>query len=457
MKGQCIKAVLVVCLFFGASGFAQVINATLGGTVSDASGALIPGVEITAKHTDTGVVSMIVTNESGTYRFGSLQPGPYQVSASLPGFQPQTFQVTLGTGQQIRQNFTLQVGAVTQAVEVSVAPDQLLTAQSSSVGNALSQRQVMDLPLVGRNVTDLATILPSVRGNGGAGTTFAGITAGGGGNIGLQMDGASVNTGRFGQGLNTNVAINPDMVEEMRVVVAAVDVEGRGSAQVQIRTRSGTNRFRGGLTWNVRNSALNANSWSNNRQRIAPTWYNRHQYTATFGGPIVKNKTFFFGMFDGQNGQQKESVDAAVLTDTARQGIFRFLPGVNNGNAEVTPSGAGNTRIAPVVDLAGNPRDWTQIPGATGPIQRFSVFGDALNPGDPNRKQMDRTGFMTKLIGYMPHANAFNGGDGLNTAVHRWTRRTIAGDGSTGSSADAFRRKQYHIKIDHHFNQNHSE
>src|SRR6185295_14753205 len=323
MKAFFARATIILCFLFGTCAFSQVINATLSGTVSDPSGALIPGVEVTAKHTETAVVSMTVTNEAGTYRFGSLQPGPYQVSAALPSFQAQTFQLTLGTAQQIRQNFTLQVGGVTQAVEVSVAPDQLLTAQAASVGSALTQRQVVDLPLVGRNVTDLATILPGVRGNGGAGTTFAGITAGGGGNIGLQMDGASVNTGRFAQGLNTNVAINPDMVDEMRVVVAAVDVEGRGSAQVQIRTKSGTNQYRGGLTWNIRNSALNANSWSNNRQGLSPTWFNRHQYTGTFGGPIVKNKTFFFGMFDGQNGQQKESVSAVVLTDAARQGIFR--------------------------------------------------------------------------------------------------------------------------------------
>jgi hypothetical protein len=455
MKARSLWIGLIIYSLLGTYGFAQVINASLNGTISDPSGALIPGVEITAKQTETAVVASTVTNEAGTYRFGSLQPGPYQVTASLPGFQSQTVQLTLGTSQQIRQNFTLQVGTVAQAVEVSVAPDQLLTAQAASVGNALSQKQVVDLPLVGRNVTDLATILPGVRGNGGAGTTFAGITAGGGGNIGLQMDGASVNTGRFGQGLNTNVAINPDMVDEMRVVVAAVDVEGRGSAQVQIRTKSGTNQYRGGLTWNVRNSAMNANSWSNNRQGISPTWFNRHQYTATFGGPIVKNKTFFFGMFDGQNGQQKESVSAVVLTDTARQGIFRFFPGVNNGHAEVSPSGTGNTRISPVVDLAGNSLDWTRVSGATGPMQTFNVFGDSLNPGDPNRRQTDRTGFMTKFIGYMPRANAFNGGDGLNTAVHRWVRRTISGDGSTGGSSDVFKREQYHIKIDHHFNQNH--
>jgi hypothetical protein len=455
MKANCVRTAALFCLLFANNGFAQVINATLSGTVADTSGALIPGVEIKATHTGTGVVTTGVTNESGTYRFPSLQPGPYQVGASLPGFQPQTFQVTLGTSQQIRQNFTLQVGAVAQSLEVSVAADELLTSVSSSVGNVLPERQVVDLPLVGRNVMELATILPGVQGSGNSGTTFAGISAGGQGNVNLQMDGMTVNTGRFAQGLATSTYINPDMVEEMRVVVAAVDSEGRGSAQVQVRTRSGTNIFRGGLTWNVRNSALNANSWSNNRQGIAPTWYNRHQYTASLGGPIIRNKTFFFAMFDGQKGQQRQNVDATILTDTARQGIFRFFPGVNNGHSEVSPSGSGTTRIAPVVDASGNPLDWTQVAGATGPMRSFSVFGDSMNSGDPFRRQMDRTGFMQKLLGYMPRANAFNGGDGLNTATHRWVRRTIAGGAGTGGNADAFNRKQFSVKIDHNFNQSH--
>src|SRR6266571_2698085 len=351
MNGLFARTAVVVCLFFVINGFAQVINATLSGTATDATGALIPGVEITATQTETGVVSTGVTNESGTYQFPSLQPGPYRVAASLAGFQSQIFQITLGTSQQIRQNFTLQVGAVAQAVEVSVAPDQLLSTLSASVGNALPRREVADLPIVGRNVMDIATvIMPGVFGDGHANTTFAGITATGGGNIGISMDGVSMNTGTHVQGLKTATFINPDMVDEVRVVVAAVDVEGRGSAQVQVRTRSGTNQFRGAAVWNLRNSALNANSWSNNRQGISPTWYNRHQYTASLGGPIIRNKTFFFGLFDGQNGSQRDNVDTPVLTETARQGIFRFFPGVNNGQAEATVSGSGNTRVAPVVD-----------------------------------------------------------------------------------------------------------
>src|SRR5712691_10807884 len=195
MNGLFARAAAMVCLFFAINGFAQVINATLSGTVTDATGALIPGVEITATQTETGVVSTGVTNEAGTYQFPSLQPGPYRVTASLAGFQGQIFQITLGTSQQIRQNFTLQVGAVAQAVEVSIAADQLAT-----------------------------TIMPGVFGDGHANTTFAGITATGGGNIGISMDGVTMNTGTHVQGLKTATFINPDMVDEVRIVVAAVDV-----------------------------------------------------------------------------------------------------------------------------------------------------------------------------------------------------------------------------------------
>src|SRR5215470_1687724 len=319
----------------------------------------------------------------------------------------------------------------------------------------------------------VASTVPGVRGTGTPSTTFAGITANGSANVAISMDGVTMNTGRHTQGLKTATFVNPDMIDEMQVIVAPVDAEGRGSAQIQMRARSGTNQFHGALTWNVRNSALNANTWSNNRQGVPPIWYNRHQYTATLGGPIVKNKTFFFGMFDGQDGAQKQSVSTLVLTDPARQGIFRFFPGVNNGNADASLSGSGATRVAPVVDKSGNPLPYTQISGATGPMQSFSVFGDGMNPGDPFRSRMDPSGFMTRLIALMPHANAFDGPstivgqvmsngtpipvDGLNTAVLRWTRHTVAGPaGGNGENVDAYKRRQFNIKIDHHFNQYHT-
>src|SRR6185369_14858803 len=135
MRGMRIVSVLIGTLLFATVGFAQEgINASLSGTVSDPTGALIPGVEVTAKNTATGVTSTTITNESGTYRFPSLQPGSYEVGATLSGFQTQTFRLNLGTSQRIVQNFTLQVGNVAQSVEVTVAADALLTSSTASIG-----------------------------------------------------------------------------------------------------------------------------------------------------------------------------------------------------------------------------------------------------------------------------------------------------------------------------------
>src|SRR5436190_20626624 len=152
-------AALVLVLF--ANTFAQTTNATLGGTAADASRALIPGVNVTATNTQTGIVSMTLTNETGAYNFPSLQPGTYKVSAELPGFQTQTYNdVTLGVSQQVRLNFTLQVSSQTQAVEVTVAADTLLATSSASVGNVLPEYRVRDLPLAFGNVIDLINTTP---------------------------------------------------------------------------------------------------------------------------------------------------------------------------------------------------------------------------------------------------------------------------------------------------------
>src|SRR4051812_24573711 len=155
-------AVLLVCLVCSVSTFAQTTNATLGGTVSDASGALIPGVEVTSKNIGTGIVNTTLTNESGAYQFASLQTGTYEVSATLPGFQTSTFKdVMLGGAQQVRLNFSLKVGDVSTTVEVSTQTDTSLATTSSSIGGVLPEAQVRELPQGDRNVL---TLLRSVGG-----------------------------------------------------------------------------------------------------------------------------------------------------------------------------------------------------------------------------------------------------------------------------------------------------
>jgi hypothetical protein len=114
------------------------------------------------------------------------------------------------------------------------------------------------------------------------------------------------------------------------MILTPVDAEqGRGNAQIQIQTRSGTNAYTGSAAWYVRNTALNPNTWANNRTGAKPNWFNNHEYSIAYGGPIVKNKTFFYVLWDQQIHKERTLVDGSVLTDTARQGIFRYFDGWN--------------------------------------------------------------------------------------------------------------------------------
>ncbi len=142
--------------------------------MSDPTAALIPGVEVTAKNTATGVASTTITNESGTYRFPSLQPGSYEVTAALSRFSDSNVPSESGYFSKYPSELYMQVGNVAQTVEVTAAADALLTASTASVGTVLPANQVVDLPLVGRNVIDLVTdTMPGVIGNGTASTAFA--------------------------------------------------------------------------------------------------------------------------------------------------------------------------------------------------------------------------------------------------------------------------------------------
>ena len=153
MRGLFLAVAVLVLFTSVTPALAQSTSATVSGTIDDGSGALIPGVTVTATNTATSVATTVVSNEAGTYNFASLSPGVYTVSARLPGFQTSTFTaVQLGNRDQIRLNFTLKVASVATSVEVSVAADALLATASPSVGQVLTQDKVQDMPLVGNNV-----------------------------------------------------------------------------------------------------------------------------------------------------------------------------------------------------------------------------------------------------------------------------------------------------------------
>src|SRR6266581_875259 len=220
MKNVLVSAVVFLVIVLSTHTFAQTSNATLGGTVSDASGALIPGVSITATNTGTGIVSTVVSNEAGAYQFASLQTGQYKVSAELPGFQTEIYNnVTLSVSQQVRLNFTLRVGGVAQAVEVTVAADTLLATSSASVGTVLPEYRVRDLPLVGRNVMDLINTTAGTQSSGGG--VYQGNFAGGRiTQTNTTLNGIPVSEGRYDNGAFSATYVSPDLVEEVRVIIA---------------------------------------------------------------------------------------------------------------------------------------------------------------------------------------------------------------------------------------------
>jgi hypothetical protein len=432
---------MLLSLALATSAFPQSSNATLGGTVADSTGALIPGVSVIATNTATGIVTMSITNETGAYQFAALQPGNYKVSAELSGFQTQTYnEVALGISQQVRLNFRLQVGGVAQSIEVAVAADTLIATTSASVGTVLPEYKVRDLPLFNRDVLGLVgTTTANVRGTGGN-ITFAGAPTG---TINTTRDGISVQQGRYNNGVYASTYTSTDLVEEVRVIVTPADAEtGRGSGQVQMRTRSGTNDFRGSAFWTDRNSVLDANTFSNNFNGVKRNYLNRNQFGARLGGPIRKNQTFFFFLYEGSRTIEKTVVTTPVLTQQARQGIYRFFPGVQSA-----PTDAAN----PTVDLAGNP---VAPRGATGALQSFNVFSR-----DPLRPVPDPSGMVQRLLAIMPMPNDFTsaGGtnvDGLNLAGYRFVRRGIGSENFQGLGQN-INRNQVNLRLDHQFSANH--
>jgi hypothetical protein len=481
-------ALALLCMALPIAAFAQSSNANLSGTVTDTGKAFIPGVTITATNTETGVVSTAVSNEAGAYTIPSLLPGNYKVSAELPGFQTQTFtNVQFGNAAQLRLNFTLQVASVNTSVEVVVEADRLLLSSTSSVGAVLPEKTVQDLPITGimgnDAVSGLIGTLPGINLSSDLvlaanSTMVAGVSAA---FVNVQRDGVDASAaGRNAAGFQPATIMSPDMVGEIRMVTSPVDAElGRGNSQVQVQTRSGTNAYRGALVYNVRNSAIEPNTWANNKvqpKATVPPWTNLHQYTGSVGGPIVKNKTFFFFLWDGLLPTTRNNVNATVLTPCARNGIFRYFDGWQNGNVNQVKT-LGTTPTIATVDQAGNPVAPNSNPTATGPftgsLHYASVFGalpanlpgasaDCSNiaalvqPGtawDSNRTRMDPTGYVAKNLGVMPQANNYLIGDGLNTAGFQWTL-TQHGIGTANRFAFGASevRSQANVRIDHAIN-----
>ena len=322
----------LVCFVMPATIWAQA-TAQISGTVRDASGAVLPSVQVTATQTDTGISRTTITNETGFYVLPNLPLGPHRIEASLQGFR--TFAQTgivLQVGSSPVIDVKMEVGQVAQAVEVE-AEIATIETRSVGVGTVVETQRVVDLPLNARQVTDLITLSGlAVRTGSSPGynmDTGVNISVAGGTSYSVQynLDGAS----HLDIYVGTNMPLPfPDALQEFKVVTSAQDASngGHSAAAVNAVTKSGANAFHGDAFWFLRNAAANA------RDAFSPKndQLKRNQFGGTIGGPIKKDKVFFFVGYQGTTTRQTPLDTTAFVPSIAmRSGDFSAYTNPANG------------------------------------------------------------------------------------------------------------------------------
>jgi len=393
--------------------FAQTSTSRIRGVVTDTSGALVPGAEVSAQHLGTGLVRSIVTNASGQYSFDAMPLGKYSITVSMQGFKKVVSSGNeLQVGEPLSIDVVLEPGAVSEQLTVSERSVSVQTAEAS-LGMVLDTKPIENLPLNGRNPLHLMALLPGVSGHASQATSSTGtvtfsVNGDRGRGVYTTLDGVDVSDPVIPRGELSQVSMNPDSVSEYRVITSVAKAEyGRNAgAQVQVVTRQGTNQFHGSLFEYHRNTVFNANDWFNNRSGVAREILIRNQYGAGFGGPIIKNKAFFFFNWQSQRMAQSLTQTRTVLTPLARTGIFRYMVGSANSASLVNSQGVP-TPPACTATLT------------TGCYKTFNMV-----QADPLGKGLDK--LMQSQINLTDLPNDYSAGDGFNTATFRFNAAASA-------------------------------
>jgi hypothetical protein len=352
----------------------------VAGVVADPSGAVVPkaGVELT--NMETNSVARQVSNDSGQFVFASLAPGSYKITVKTAGFRTASIpNLVVEVNKSLNVTVSLEVGAAAEVVEVTAAANVQLQTSDAQIGNTLQTDAILRLPTLQRNATELMNIQPGVV-VGGANLTMRAAGAIDDQNT-VTLDGLDI-TQQVVAG-NTAVPTPADSVEEFRVTVLTPNsslVRASG-AQVTLVGRTGGNQFHGALYEYLQNSLLNSNTWDNNRagQLKAPIRDNR--FGGRIGGPIKKNKTFFFANYEGRRFANVAQVTRTVPTATLRQGILQFKDASGNVEqfnlATAAVCGTSGTGVCDPRGLGLSPAvkaQWAQMP-----LPNLSGVGDGLN------------------------------------------------------------------------------
>jgi Carboxypeptidase regulatory-like domain len=341
-NGFVLISVLAILLAIPLAAFAQTTTATIIGTVSDPTGAPVAAASVTARNVETGLKRTVVTGEEGNYRLELLPVGTYSIEVTpTSGFKKATQTgVVIAVGDTSRVDISLELGLATEEVTITETPPDVNTS-TPELGRTVNSKEIEDLPLVERNVFALLDLTPGVQSNntgisntpqGNSQNTLGfpeqrtlinGGTDGGSGSVNYFLDGGTNMTNLRNTG---NTAPNPEAIRVFKVTTNSYNAEyGRfASGVINIITKSGTNKLHGSLYEYLRNDRFNANEYGSILPR-AP--YKRNQFGGSVGGPIFKDRTFFFGTYSGLRQRQSKFLSGATIPSAAfRNGDFSALP-----------------------------------------------------------------------------------------------------------------------------------
>jgi len=293
------------------------------GTVVDSSGGSLPGATVTVTNLDTGLVQTAVTDGAGNFEILALPIGPYSVGVSLDGFKTWHLErIVLTVGERSRVSPTLEVGAITEQVTV-VGEQPLLQTERSSVTTVVQMNQIRELPLSSRNPVVLVNLVPGMRFTGSGGPEMGSTVQGFGmrsNQTEFQLDGLNANAAMDEGGMTIP---NVDTIAEFSVETSSFSAEnGRNPLQVIMATKSGTNDFHGAVWEFNQNDAFSARNAFSGRE---PPKLNRNQYGGALGGPILRNRTFFFGSFEATPIDRETIFNSVVPQPAMLEGDFSGL------------------------------------------------------------------------------------------------------------------------------------
>jgi hypothetical protein len=383
-----MPGILALFSFFAITAIAaaQTITGSVRGTVTDASGAVVAGVNVTATDAATGVTTSTVTNRAGQYNIQFLPIGSYTITMSSAGFETASIgPFTLEIDQIAKIDTKLRVGSASTTVNVSSETSPLLQTQDATLGTTISGNTMLNLPNNGLNFQFATLFVP-----GAVLPTVSSLASSDGNERNTDWYGTPSFNGNRGQtnnyvldGIEINETLNnvsgynpaPDSIQEMRVITGNADAEygNVSGGEVLIVTRGGTNHYHGSVYEFFQSDALAANSWANNYNNVPITPFTQNQFGATIGGPILKDKLFFFGDYEGFRYHSGGIGADTVATVKMRSGDFSELLDSSFGNIQLynNQNGAGYSTATPYAN--------NQIP-VNNPVAKFLFSNPSIYP-----------------------------------------------------------------------------